>query len=290
MTTISCCAECGEEGGGLVSLKACKSCMLVMYCNANCQKNHWPTHKKQCKLRAAELHDEALFKDPPPKEDCPICFLPLPSTIISCISLPDATILSVPIFDFANANDGLSKAMVQYYYCCGKSICRGCSYSFNQTGNNEKCPFCNAERTSNPTFEIEQMTNRAEANDAGAIWTLASCYYFGRGGLQQDHTMAMELFTRAAELGDSMAHFNLGFIYREGGDLKKSKLHLETAAMAGSEMARCSIGSIEFKSGNIERAIKHWTIAASAGYYSAMNFLRKFFEGGLVSRESMMQL
>jgi hypothetical protein len=161
MTTISCCAECGEEGGGLVSLKACKSCMFVMYCNANCQKNHWPTHKKQCKLRAAELHDEALFKDPPPKEDCPICFLPLPSTIISCISLPDATILSVPIFDFANANDGLSTAMVKYYYCCGKSICRGCSYSFNQTGNDEKCPFCNAERTINPEEEIEQMTNRA---------------------------------------------------------------------------------------------------------------------------------
>jgi hypothetical protein len=35
-------------------------------------RNHWPTHKKQCKLRAAELRDEELFKDPPLKEDCPL--------------------------------------------------------------------------------------------------------------------------------------------------------------------------------------------------------------------------
>ena len=64
-----CCAECGKEGG--TSLKMCKACMLVRYCNAACQMKHWPTHKAECKLRATELRDEALFKDPPPKEDCP---------------------------------------------------------------------------------------------------------------------------------------------------------------------------------------------------------------------------
>jgi hypothetical protein len=60
----ACCAECGKEGG--VSLKVCKSCKLVSYCNA----------VGACKLRVAELRDEALFKDPPAKEDCAICFLP----------------------------------------------------------------------------------------------------------------------------------------------------------------------------------------------------------------------
>jgi hypothetical protein len=92
-----CCAECGEKGDA--SLKTCKSCMSVKYCNADCQKRHWPTHKKDCKLRAAELRDEALFKDPPAKEDCPICFLPMPAQLICCFSLPSATILSVPIYD-----------------------------------------------------------------------------------------------------------------------------------------------------------------------------------------------
>ena len=67
------CANCGtDEKGEGISLKACKSCMLVKCCNPTCQRNHWPKHKKPCKQRAAELHDEALFKDPPPKEDCPV--------------------------------------------------------------------------------------------------------------------------------------------------------------------------------------------------------------------------
>jgi hypothetical protein len=63
------------------------------------------THKKTCKLRAAELHEEALFKDPPPKEDCPIRFLPMPTKLLSCVSLPNATRRSVPVYDFAFAHD-----------------------------------------------------------------------------------------------------------------------------------------------------------------------------------------
>ena len=35
-----------------------------------------------------ELRDEALFKDPPPQEDCAICFIPMPFKLIYCVSLP----------------------------------------------------------------------------------------------------------------------------------------------------------------------------------------------------------
>jgi hypothetical protein len=61
-----------------------------------------------CKLRAAVLRDEALFKDPPAKEDCPICFLPKTIELLSCVSLPPATISSVPIYDFVNGHRGLA--------------------------------------------------------------------------------------------------------------------------------------------------------------------------------------
>jgi hypothetical protein len=128
------------EGGA--SLKACKSCMQVKYCNAECQKSHWPKHKKQCKQRATELRDEALLKDPPPKEDCPICFLPMPAKLICCGSLPPATVSSVPIRDFAMANEEVAKEPMEVYYsCCGKSICCGCVHSLSKTGNDDKCPF-----------------------------------------------------------------------------------------------------------------------------------------------------
>jgi hypothetical protein len=39
--------------------------VYVRDCNADCQRNHWSKHKKECKQRAAELRDETLFKDPP---------------------------------------------------------------------------------------------------------------------------------------------------------------------------------------------------------------------------------
>ena len=62
-------------------------CMSVKYC----RHEALGTHKKQCKRRAAE--HEALFKDPPAKEDCPICFLPMPVKLIYCASLPPASMV-----------------------------------------------------------------------------------------------------------------------------------------------------------------------------------------------------
>ena len=284
--TARCCAECGEEGG--VSLKMCKSCMHARYCSAECQHKHWPKHKKDCKQRAAELRDEALFKDPPPKEDCPICFLPMPVKLISCASLPPATVTVVPIHDYAIANQELSdKNMEHYYPCCGKSICGGCLHSFLQSGNDDKCPFCNFGRKKTEEEQVEQITKWVAANDAVAMGMLATHYNQGLGGVQQDHIKAIELFTKSAELGCSKAHCNLGNIYYDGGNMKKAKFHFEATAMAGHEMARYNLGVMECNSGNMEQAIKHWTIGASAGECYAMHELRESFEKGYVSRESI---
>jgi TPR repeat protein len=131
------------------------------------------------------------------------------------------------------------------------------------------------------------MMKRVGANDPISIGVLASHYHHGRAGFQQDHTKAIELYTMAAELGFSQAHGSLGNIHYEGGNMKKAKFHYEAAAMAGHEVARCIIGHMEAQSGNMERAVKHWHIAASAGDYLAMYQLRKLFEKGLVSRESI---
>jgi TPR repeat protein len=222
-------------------------------------------------------------------EDCPICFLPIPILLINCVTLPPATISSVPIYDYAIANEELAnKESETYYACCGKSICRGCNYSSWKSGNDEKCPFCNSDRTGKTDDEqVEELTKRAEANDAASIGLLACSYLHGLNGIQQDQTKAMELYVRAANLGYTKAQNNLGGIYHDGGNLKKAKFHFEAAAMAGHEVARYTVGNIEFSSGNIERAVKHWTIGASAGYISAMHQLRILFEQGCVSRESI---
>ena len=96
---------------------------------------------KVCKIRV-----EALFKDPPAMEDCP-SFLPMPVKLLACISLPPATIASIPVYNFADANANIeleNMSTETYYSCCGKSICGGCLYSFKMFHNNEKCPFCKA--------------------------------------------------------------------------------------------------------------------------------------------------
>jgi TPR repeat protein len=197
--------------------------------------------------------------------------------------------LSVPINDFAIANEALAKMYTEEYYpCCGKSVCAGCVHSFRVSGNGYNCPFCNSDRAGKTRDEkVEEVMKRVEANDAASIYMLACYYQHGLNGLQQDEERAMELFTRAADLGFSKAHNNMADVYRKGGDMKKAKFHLEAAAMAGHEAARCNFGVMEAHSGNMERAVKHWTIGASAGDFMAMHNLLVALEKGYVSRESI---
>jgi hypothetical protein len=178
---------------------------------------------KRC---AAELRDEALFKDPPPKKDCPICFLPMPRKLICCMALPPATRLAVPIYDYAMANKGLAnEAMEEYYPCCGTSICFGCVHTFNQSGNDEKCLFCNSDRAGKTDDEmVGDLIMRMEANDAASICLLAYFYQHGLQGLQQDHAKAMGLYVRATDLGSIKANCHLAGFYHEGGNFEEGQV------------------------------------------------------------------
>jgi len=67
---VSVCANCGKENSS-DNMNICNKCKQVKYCNAVCKKVHRKKHKKQCEEyvrlaaeRAAELHDEKLFKQP----------------------------------------------------------------------------------------------------------------------------------------------------------------------------------------------------------------------------------
>ena len=193
------------------------------------------------------------------------------------------------MYDFAIANEEVAKLdLEEYFPCCGKTSCGGCVHSFRKSENIFTCPFCKSER-GNKTDEdqVEEVLKRVEANDPASICLLANIYDRGEGGLQQDQVKTMELFTKSAELGFSKAHYLLGGIYHEGGDMKKAKFHCEAAAMAGNEEARYNLGIMDEESENMEQAAKHLRIAASAGNYRAMHHLRKSFEFGYISRESI---
>ena len=73
------CANCGKEDG---NFNICNKCKAVKYCNAAAKRSIGidQNNKKQCERRVAELHDEMLFKEPPPEHGyCPTCSLRLPT-------------------------------------------------------------------------------------------------------------------------------------------------------------------------------------------------------------------
>ena len=48
------CSECGKEK---IALKPCGSCRQVWYCNTECQKKSWPTHKALCQQVTKETNE-----------------------------------------------------------------------------------------------------------------------------------------------------------------------------------------------------------------------------------------
>ena len=270
--SVSVCANCGKEGSDVNN--TCNKCKSVMYCNAACKKKHRHKHKKECEEHvrlaaehAAKLHDEKLFKQPPPL-DCPICFLRLPSP-------------------------SLGMGYV-YQTCCGKLICCGCIHApvYDHLGNkvdNKKCPFC---RTPTPTSEVQMNEieqKRAEAGDAQAIFSLGCYYRDGISGYPQDNKKALELYLRAGELGHAKAYCNIGGAYFYGNgveiDKKKAMHYFELAAMGGDSSARYNLGYNEACAGNVDRALRHHMIAVRGGYKPSLEMIKGLYTSGCITKD-----
>ena len=204
------CACCGKEGKGL---NVCNKCKGAKYCNLACKKKHRKRHKKHCESRVAELHDIELFKQPPPREDCPICMLPPP-----------------PL-----------ESGSRYKSCCGKAICSGCIHAVEIRDKGVGlCPFCRTPAPYSDEENVRRLKKRVEVGDAQALSGLGCFYDLGRYGLPRDTTKARELYHRAGELGLAKAYFNIGNTYHHGRgverDEKKTNHYYELAAMGGMSM------------------------------------------------------
>ena len=263
--TIANCANCGKGEENSSDLKACTACKLVKYCNRECQIAHRPLHKRACKKRAAEIHDEELFKEHPPPEDCPICFLPLPVDVGEMI----------------------------FKSCCGKIICNGCIYAMDVEAlgrsKDTLCAFCREPIATSDEEEIRRMKKLMDANNARAIYNLAGYYDSGSMGMPQDVTKASELMLRAGELGCGESYCNLGIYYMlgKGGqvDKKKARHFFELAATKGDVQARHNLGCIEGNAGNFHRAYKHFILAARAGDDKSLDQVKKGFMNRFLTKD-----
>ncbi len=258
----SSCANCGIAEIDDIKLKECYKCDLVRYCRDQCQRDHKSEHEDVCKKRAAELRDELLFKQPESTHvgDCPICFLPMP-------------------FD-------LSQSVI--YECCSKVICTGCDVTNAKRAEmrlKHTCPFCREPLTTEEEANKRRI-KRAEANDPVAMREEGVHQYEKR-----NFSRSFEWYTKAAELGDAEAHFNLAGMYLNGVGVEQDKgkllYHLEEAAIGGHPIARHDLGIYESSNGNDDGASKHYIIAASQGDDVSIKALMDGFKSGFVRKEDL---
>ena len=213
-----------------------------------------------------DISDGELFKQPPPREDCPICLLRLPS---------------------------LGSGSV-YMACCGKIICCGCGLApvYDNLGNKiiEKlCPFCRTPSHVSDEEYNERLQKRVEVGDAMAIFISGCKYCDGDDGFPQDYDKAFELFVRAGELGHAKAYCDVGCAYDSGEgverDEKKANNYYKLAAIGGNEVARYNLGLNEEKAGNMNRALKHYMIAAEGGDDISLKRIQKLYKNGHATKD-----
>jgi len=271
---VSVCANCGKEGDDINNI--CNKCKQVKYCNASCKKKHRHKHKKECEEhirlaaeQSAKLHDIELFKQPPPAEDCPICFIQLPT---------------------------LDSGRI-YMSCCGKVICSGCAFApvYDNQGNKvdiekqNECAFCRVVAPKSNKVSIERLTKRMEADDANAMHNLGMMYYQGTDGFPQDYTKALTLWHRAVEFGYSAAYNNIGYAYDHGQgvevDEEKAVYYYELAAMGGDVHARHNLGTLEDNEDKFDRALKHYMIAVRGGESKSLDYIKDMYTNGDATKE-----
>jgi len=235
---------------------------MVKYCNAACKKKHRSKHKKKCNRRVAELHDEALFKQPPPKKDCPLCFLRIPSL----------------------------ESGSKYHLCCGQLVCSGCVHAvFTRAKGVSLCPFCRTPAFINDENITKRIEKQVQSKDPIAVYDLGCYYRDGFNGFPHDRKKALEHWHQAAELGNATGYNNIGWAYESGEgteiDEKKANHYYELGAMTGNVNARYNLGINEGNAGNYDRALKHHMIAAAHGDTDSLKQVKQLFMDGYATKD-----
>ena len=255
------CANCGipEAEVGENKLEECTACQSVRYCSDKCREEDIELHSEVCEKRQAEMYDKRLFTKPEGthRGECPLCFLPMP----------------------IDPRKSLLKS------CCSTSVCKGCNYANRKSGGSDRCPFCREPRPKKGE-SCKRNMKRIKANDPVALRKMGTSRY-----QEGDYEGAFEYWTKAADLGDFDAHYDLGLMYKNGEgveeDKEKMAYHWEKASIGGHPQARYNLGCYEERHGTMERSVKHFVISAKLGLEESMKALWKHYSVGNITKEEL---
>jgi hypothetical protein len=244
------CTICGAKPKTLLNCP----CGTTQYCSTDCQRIDWRErgHRKACKKirneRAAEAARAEAPKPPPspPKE---VFYGPAPRSHADEVrariaaeheaarARREANPEEPERQPYGPRNGSRCPICLEdwdvnlaprYQACCARVVCTSCHDSCLKQSSN-MCPICQTVPTDVKNLHIPanwlawtlaQTRRHVENEVPEAIKHLATCYHAGNMGLVQSDKKAAKLYKRAAELGNTEAMVNLGWLYGRGHGVK----------------------------------------------------------------------
>ena len=177
--------------------------------------------------------------------------------------------------------NGVKKDSLESFKCFFKSAKLGDSDAMNEIG------WCYIEGNGIEKNEGEAFywfLKGAELDNREAMYGTAYCYIQGHG-VNQDSTLAIKWLEKSAKLGYKTAQRQLGHIYENKGEYKKSFSYFEKAANQNDITALYNLGCFYAEGIGVKpdtiKAIQLWEKAANLGHVDAMHNLAVSYENGL---------
>ena len=224
-----------------------------------------PSSDADCQTDSTKPNnDPDLWKPHSLPEDCPVCFVPLPTDV--CTSV--------------------------YLDCCSRTICNACNaendralYITNRKREKKEqppmeasCAFCRTPVPKNGETSTKRILDRVNNGDPRAMLHLSKLYKAGTDHLPKNESKSVELLQRAVDAGsiEAIGMLGLGLLSGEIGlaqDEKKGLEFILYAVRMGDLMSRHSVGMICRMNDEHAVAIEHLKLSAAAGYAPSMKYL-----------------
>ena len=206
--------------------------------------------------------DDDLFRLPPKRDRCPICYEQLPHY-----------------------------TKIAWQTCCGKSLCGDCLIDSNEATGGDICPFCRADFVEGEE-QIKRIEKLVIRDDGNAFYAIGFDTYYGRNGLSKDKLRAIQYMEEGAKLGSHAAldFLSRAYMFGQGGvekDETRAKQYLKVAAKTGDHQARFYLGNIELDQDNYHLAMKHFFVAAKNGHAESLSKIEQEFVNGLVTKTDL---